>query len=299
MNVLPEQDFPPGRHRALKEHLMEEIRHDRVDNSPAQHGRWLRPGLAAAAVATAVALTFVVTGNGGRSAPAPAASQATKLLQNIALAAEKTAVPTGVRNDQYVYIREEGASLGSGKPPALEPLSRNEFWLSVDGTRPGLVNEPGMHNVPLAAGPPGSTDTRSYRYLQTLPTDPDQMLKWLRTHSTGGKSTDQNAFVEVETLIAGTLPPPAVSAALYRAAAKIPGVVVVPDAVDAIGRHGVAVARVGDDKLLELIFDKKTYIYLGHREIAADTTSWQKKGQTVAMTAIEQRTIVDKPGQRR
>ncbi|MFJ1745457.1 hypothetical protein ACIOJD_04340 [Streptomyces sp. NPDC088116] len=66
------------------------------------------------------------------------------------------------------------------------------------------------------------------------------------------------------------LMPPARSAALYRAAAKIPGVVVIPDAVDAAGRHGVAVARANEGERQELIFDKETKQFLGGRIVAVE-----------------------------
>jgi hypothetical protein len=125
------------------------------------------------------------------------------------------------------------------------------------------------------------------------------MLKWLHRVSGGGESEDQNTFVQVGDLLFETLMPPAQSAALYRAAARIPGVVVVPDAVDAAGRHGVAVARVNDGEREELIFDKETKQFLGERIVAVeDLPDGQKKGELTGSSAILERAVVDKPGQR-
>jgi hypothetical protein len=82
-----------------------------------------------------------------------------------------------------------------------------------------------------------------------------------------------------------------VSAALYRAAALIPGVTVVADVTDAIGRHGVAVAFTYQGTRMEWIFNRQTVRYLGARHInVAD-------GATTSMAAVVQRAFVDHAGQ--
>ena len=62
---------------------------------------------------------------------------------------------------------------------------------------------------------------------------------------------------------------PELTSALYRAAAKIPGVMLVDDATDAAGRHGVAIARPDETRgaRSEWIFDRKTFAYLGERTV--------------------------------
>ncbi|MES4904431.1 MULTISPECIES: CU044_5270 family protein [unclassified Streptomyces] len=105
----------------------------------------------------------------------------------------------------------------------------------------------------------------------------------------------------VGDLIRESLMPPKVSAAFYRAAAKIPGVVVVPDAVDAAGRHGVAVARADSGRSTlreELIFDEKTGEYLGERSVALEDADGHRAGQVTGTTALLNRAVVDKPDQR-
>jgi hypothetical protein len=79
-------------------------------------------------------------------------------------------------------------------------------------------------------------------------------------------------FVLAGDLVGETLMPPAVSASLYRAVSGISGVELVRDAIDAAGRHGVAIARTEHGVRRELIFDKKTYSYLGYRAIAVEDT---------------------------
>ncbi|WP_330306520.1 MULTISPECIES: CU044_5270 family protein [unclassified Streptomyces] len=201
-------------------------------------------------------------GHGNR----PSSYGATRLRPAIAVAAVAAVAATVV---QFVYIESKVgySTQEEGKPARLDPIHQREIWLSVDGTRWGLLEEDRdrLGHVKLEPSTPGVPSNTDYRNLQTLPTDPDRMLEWLHKNSHGGKSEDQNTFVLVGDLVGESLLPPDVAAALFRAAAKIPGVVVVPDSVDAAGRHGVAVARVDSGEREELIFDKKTKEYLGER----------------------------------
>jgi hypothetical protein len=103
------------------------------------------------------------------------------------------------------------------------------------------------------------------------------------------------AFVTIGDLLRNTIAPPEVTAALYRAAALIPGVTFVHNATDAIGRHGVAVGRIGpgvDGGVREeLIFSRATLRLIGERTVIART------GVTTTATAIIARAFVDHRGQ--
>jgi hypothetical protein len=298
---LPDRDLPPGRHRLLKEHLMTEIRQEQSD-VPVRR-RFVRTALVVGAVAavTAVAVTFTVPS--GDPAPPSASAEAAALLEDIALAAAHGDVPKDIRDDQFVYIKSKvGWSVyEEGKPPRLEPIHQREVWKSVDGTRKGLLRDAdaGFADEPLDADSPDDPSSTNYRNLQTLPTDPDKMYDWLNSVSQGSSSKDEANFVLVGDLARESLMPPAQAAALYRAAARISGVFVIDDAVDAAGRHGVAVARVDDGERQELIFDKKTKEFLGERAVAVeDMKGGFKKGDVTARTAVLDRTVVDKAGQR-
>ncbi|KUJ38091.1 CU044_5270 family protein [Streptomyces sp. NPDC093228] len=301
MNQLPERDLPPGRHHLLKEHLMTEIR--RETGTPARvRTTWLRPALAAAAVATAAAVTLVVlpASSGGGASGRQTDEAATALLENIALAAEHAGVPSGIRDDQFVYIksRDAYATPRAGGPAELGPVHDREIWLSVDGRHRGLLEEdrPGNEHVTLEPTSPGSRRAADYRALSKLPTDPDEMRDWLYEISAGEVDTerpdkDYAAFVLLGDLIRESLMPPKVSAALYRAAAGIPGVTLVRHVEDSTGREGVAVTRGSGDGSDQLIFDPKTYAFLGERQLDA-------KGQVTGVSAVLERTVVDKAGER-
>ncbi|MFF5075880.1 CU044_5270 family protein [Actinoplanes sp. NPDC000266] len=109
-----------------------------------------------------------------------------------------------------------------------------------------------------------------------------------------GNGPDSEAFTTISDLLGESYPPAALYPALYRAAAKIPGVLVVDDAVDAAGRHGVALARVDESGLRqELIFDKSDYTYLGTRMVrTTDDPEGIKAGTVTYSSAILSRALV-------
>jgi len=148
-------------------------------------------------------------------------------------------------------------------------LHSRQVWMSTDG-KDGWLIEAGEEDITLA----GSTPlTGAYDSLVKLPTDPDVLLKQIYKESDAVRDPevprDQAAFVAIGDLLNESYPPADVAVALYKAAAKIPGVVAVDDAVDALGRHGVAIARQNDTdgQRTEWIFDKKTLQLLGDRTV--------------------------------
>ncbi|MFE0424381.1 CU044_5270 family protein [Streptomyces sp. NPDC058953] len=315
----PEWDLPPGRHEALRAHLLTEIHRSAAgtaDDAAAEtdtdttsvrfRRRWTRPALTAAVAVVAAVVTLTVLPADGAS-PRAASPEAAALLEGAALATKSQRLPDGIRDDQFVYIRSKVGWMaytdggGSGEASVVvDPVRKREVWLSIDGTRPGLLREPGGPGT-LVLDPstphPNNTD---YRNLQTLPTDPDEMFRWLRKNADGDKPVDQQTFTLVGDLIGESLLPPDVAAALFRAAAKIPGVELVEDSVDAAGRKGVAVAREDDGIREELIFDLATKTYLGEREVAVkDLGPGLEEGTVVGRSAILERTVVDAVDQRK
>ena len=65
----------------------------------------------------------------------------------------------------------------------------------------------------------------------------------------------------------------------------------VPDATDAIGRHGVAVAYTYQGIRTEWIFSKKTFRYLGNHDVNVTN------GSSAGVSAVLQRAFVDHAGQ--
>ncbi|NGO77380.1 hypothetical protein G6045_17180 [Streptomyces sp. YC504] len=321
---------------------MNEIQQDDTARAARRAPRrtWLRPAFAGPALAGALALAVVggvaLAGGDGGTAGTPGASDtggtgtgvavggpapktAAQLLDRVATVASKEDIGE-IRDEQYAYIKTKAAWGESEmcEPMKLGPVKEREAWVPVAGDRAGVFRTDAGAPVEAMEKPlPGIASNTYYRHLESLPTDPAKMLDWLHKASEGGnslkpggKSVDQNTFALVGDLVRESLVPPKVAAALYRAAAKIPGVELVPQAKDAIGRDGIAVGRVDEESGTreELIFDKKSYAYLGERGVLTkdgdggsvtlpDGTEKQcagtPKGTVIANTAVLDRKVVD------
>jgi hypothetical protein len=286
-------------------------------------GHLRRPSRAiVGAVAGTVALATIATVIGITSHSSlmhPAASKgAIQLLSRVADVAARQPAPH-VRDSQYMYV-ETTAAVPSSSPAPLtnkpRPFPRHihlkmitsQVWVPVDnlcrtGLEHGITAEGQTSSSTFSAQQPGvkcpnigGLNDPTYRLLQTLPTSPHALLAMIyRVERGHGPGSAQEAFVTIGDLLRNTIAPPKVTAALYRAAALIPGVILVSDATDAIGRHGVAVARIGpgvDGGVREeLIFSKATLQLIGERTVIART------GVTTTATAIIARAFVDHRGQ--
>lgn len=316
------EDLSPERFRHQKELLMNHIDAGSRRDRPAQPAtrptsRLLRPALLVPV--SAMALAGILAGglalgtdNEDRTTTAKATATATQgtggLLHHLSAVALTSEAPV-VRNDQFLYTRSEvrEADISSGKA-VLSPLTETESWSSQD-PRPlkktGLTRVDGKDEVSNAElgdvhGTPAGLFRPTYHWLASLPTDPDELLAYLRTHvrKEAGQETDQIVFEQIGVLLGGMLPPKT-AAAVYRAAARIPGVEEAPDAKDAIGRTGLGIARE-DTKYgnrTEWVFDKDDYAFLGSREYRTKDAPYAKAGTLLSSTAEIEHAIVDKAGQ--
>ncbi|MGW0658196.1 CU044_5270 family protein [Streptodolium elevatio] len=311
--------LPLGRHQQLREHLMSEIERETVP-APARNpsrppgGARLRWTLIAPAVAAAVAGAVVVSAaviEGPSSRPAVSAADrdaAAGLLARAALVAgAKAEVP--VRDDQYEYIETWGANakieMVDGKyRTTLMPPSKNEVWRPVTGTGEMLMRSGNGSEFrdSVTAPAPGEkiSGHPGYRFLESLSTDPGTLLGQLRELAQPNDNPpDQRVFTLIGDILRAGVMPPEFSAALFRAAAELPGVTILPNATDALGRPGVAVAMVAaQGSREEWIFDPDTAELLGWRDVAARDNDEiaVKKGQVLDSTAIVHRGIVDRAG---
>ncbi|MFH8842553.1 CU044_5270 family protein [Streptomyces sp. NPDC017868] len=285
---------------------------------------WIAAPMAACAVVAGVAVLAPRDAPGGSpghgSVGQPASSEAVRVLSGAALAAAAAPAPN-VRPGEYVYVKSLVAHAGrdaAGGPAALPPAHQREVWLSPDGSRPGLLREPGAADTELGAEAPvyeldrpGATPRKTtmeaappsvtnptHAYVATLPTDPDVLLRLIQDQTRAGEGdADQRAFTAIGTLLAETWAPPKVTAALYEAAARIPGVTVLPSAKDAAGREGVAVARTAHGEQTQWIFDRATSAFLGERTVLTRTTSAGRAGTVLGVSAVLAKAAAPAPGE--
>ncbi|MFD0260302.1 CU044_5270 family protein [Kitasatospora indigofera] len=345
-SLLPapaQPELTADRHQLLRGHLMNEIT-DAARPVPAAR-RYRKLGwIAMPAMVGGLALALVLGTGGNGTTPGQAAAGATQpsavqpdsagqsggakapvlnavpasaveLLGQAAQAAAKKPADQ-VKDGQFVYVKTlvSGVEYSGpdGSVATVRPLHPREIWLSVDGSKPGLLVEQG-HPAAGKDGKPGrpdgglelppvahpSLDAPTYRFLEKLPTDADALLKQIREASGPGKSpehADSLAFKMIGELLMEQITPPAVRSALYQAAAKIPGVTLTPDAADAAGRHGVAVGFAVGDSRIEWIVETGGYELLGVRQVLLKDGPLGKKGDAVAPSSVEVRAVVDKAG---
>ncbi|MGW1927203.1 hypothetical protein ACWCQ0_51845 [Streptomyces massasporeus] len=114
---------------------------------------WIAAPVAACAVvagAVVLAPQEGPTGSPGRVSAHPA-PEAVRFLSGAALAAAAAPAPDA-RPGGYVYVRSLVAHAGrdaAGGPATLPAAHQREVWLSVDGSRPGLLREPGAADTEL------------------------------------------------------------------------------------------------------------------------------------------------------
>ena len=296
-----ERDLPAGRQHTLKEHLISELRlaASPAAGRPATRRRRM-PAIAiaatgAAALAAALVLTLLPANTSGAS---PAA---VRLLAKIATTAARQPAPP-VRDSQFWYIKSwvayQVCNGGSGNNCVLVKPHERQIWQSVSNQCvTGLLREYGQ-DTPLKFTTNylhcpyrGGVHDPTYRFLQSLPTDPHALLSLIEQQMQGQLPRPEEAFTTIGDLLREAIAPPRVSAALYRAAALIPGVTAVANATDAIGRHGVAVAMTYLSVRSEWIFSKHTLRYLGERDINT------ANGTTTGEAAVLQRAFVNHAGQ--
>ncbi|MEV0401634.1 CU044_5270 family protein [Actinoallomurus sp. NPDC050550] len=191
--------------------------------------------------------------------------------------------------------------------------ARRTIWLPVSGRATGgVLLERGLPakqygNWPLppearqevgTTGPTRAADVDNraeylrtdYAYLSRLPADPKGMRAHLYTGLKAGTAQgDLEAWSRVGGMLTEAYMPAAQRAALFRAAATIPGAEAVGSAEDAAGRTGVAVARVepAAGERTEYIFDRRTYTFLGQRTVVVDAEKAQAPVGTVTESTAQ------------
>jgi hypothetical protein len=227
------------------------------------------------------------------------------------------------RPDQFVFVESIVAYQSTRRAPdgvhslySVVPEDRR-IWQSVDGTHDGLLltrTRPGSGTwvrSPLPGCRNGKMDgikgdqvfphaerctVDTSAVLDKLPTNAADMFRYLYSDKNGSRTADQRAWTKVGDLIRESYARPAVMAAIFSAAARIPGVSVVHGVVDVAGRPGIAVALTDLGVREELIFDPATHAYLGERGVNTKDQESGKKGTVVGSAAILRLAIADKSG---
>lgn len=127
--------------------------------------------------------------------------------------------------------------------------------------------------------------------ISSLPRDPYRLLNNIYKLTLGqGRSVDGQAFVFIADLLRTGVVPADLRAALYEAAAMIPGVTVTEAQANLDGRTGVAIGHTESSGVTgrqEIIIDPETGQLIGEREVLTQDYGAIPAGTAVTWTAIE------------
>jgi hypothetical protein len=174
---------------------------------------------------------------------------------------------------------------------------RRDVWLSIDGSKAGLLIQTEAKTGKKYHVPLERDGTKAF--LTTLPTDPKAMRAWLYEVSAGTAAEngpDAAAWDKIGETMREKYLPPAARAALFEAAATVPGTTLQKQA-DLAGRKGVAVSLLSGPVRFDYIFDAKTYEFLGERVVVVGHLPPYPKGVVSRWTAQLRMTVVDRAGQ--
>lgn len=134
--------------------------------------------------------------------------------------------------------------------------------------------------------------------VSSLPKDPRALLNFIRERTKGaGPSSEMEALITIaDTLRTGVIPAD-VRAALYKAAALIPGVTVVDKQATLNGKTGVAIGIQSPDggARQEIIIDPDTGLMIGERDVSLKATADFPAGTATAWTAVQTSVVNSAP----
>jgi hypothetical protein len=269
----------------FEERILAELKEEVVARQPglppAKTRRPPRRIVMAAAIgvsASVAAGLAVATGTSPAGTRAPGYSLAADFLNRAAATARAQNTPLP-KPDQAGYLEQLIVSPGphGGIRECLVnwyPSPLTGLAVTIAGGRCG----PGVPPVPSALKSFSPSPKAGYLYpaLNTLPTSPAALRAALYAAAARGgaawsmpssASADQIVFSFISRLVQVPLSG-SLRAALYEVIARIPGVILVRDAVDAAGRHGTGIVMKWDYPgygmgTAEIIFAPRTYTVLG------------------------------------
>jgi hypothetical protein len=278
----------------------------------ARAANWPRLAISGAVAVCAAAAVIVAVGfpSGGRVPSRPGLPQAQAprisldvLLRRAAAAAAAQPEPHG---DQYAYSDVVTYSPTYSRPGKLVSghITGNlQEWQSVNGSHPNTYRAtpcvvdgdtadavPGTCTFTGSASPqtPGGS---TYAELEAIPTAPGALVSYLTRDGDLVQRYGRDAaqwYSIVVILQDNPAVPPRLSAALFEAARKIPGIALLGNIASPSGARGVAVARATPWTGLrtELIFDPQTYRFAGYQDVTLGATDGLAAGSVWDATAL-------------
>jgi hypothetical protein len=233
----------------------------------------------------------------GQGPPATAAALLQRAAQAAAATPDLVPEPGRFVYTEVLTVGEEELPENANGTTATTPLKTPPYivrtWLSADG-RGGAANQViapgGQWNT---VSPPTSLCPLNWQncdpgYLANLPGTVSGMLSYVLTQ---GSPTGPAAYRFLTGMITSSwiddeLMPNQGNALMYQALATVKGIYLIPHVTDSAGRAGIAVAacvppaidapslqRYSCPEHFEMIFDPRTYEFIGFSDVTATGTS--------------------------
>jgi hypothetical protein len=260
--------------------------------------------LAAAAASAAIMLPSVLAGQ--PSAPARRMHSSATAAAVLLRAARATAALPDLhaRPDQFIYTNSVSRYITQ-----RNRLFVTRAWLSADGWHGGLTLQRWASGKRWYDTFPMydclTLPHTNWYYKANCPAPPayvtnlPRTAKAMKRYLLAGHGTVPPAVSAMQNItgLYQFLVPHRRAALMFQALSQIEGIRVIDHATTLTGRKGIGVAAYypAHGTRYELIFDPKTYLYIGNSETALNST-YMPKG-TVNGNAVLQIAVVDKAGQ--
>ena len=197
-------------------------------------------------------------------------------------------------SDDWVWVRGP-QSIAATFGPESEQVA-NAWWEAVSSSS-GSFEAGDLLRAPGGAFYGGDAGA-GFADLDQLPRDPYRLLNYIYRVTLGsGPSPDTEALVYMaDRLRAGNVPAD-LRAAMYKAAAMIPGVTFISDQATLDGRTGVAIGRVEDawGTRVDIIIDPDTGTFIGDREVLLRDRDGVPAGTAVRWTSVTSSVVDEAP----
>lgn len=273
-----------------------------------------RGGLAAAAIGALVAVVLLVQavlppGTGG-----PGRAQAT--LNELAAVAAVGETPS-LAPGEFLYVMTTGVEARTQNDLSLKGSwtiivrVRQETWLASDGSgrivehvrRPRFATTEDRKTWRRAGSPPlphGDLSISKFGAgelapldLGALPRDPESLADLIDSGgATGTSAKERGDPIDTIANLLGSVPATAdLRSALFKAAARLTGIVTLGAVRDPVGRSGIGVALVRSGVRTELIFDAESSALLAR--IVTQLDGEGHPFRVVARSTYDERGVVD------
>lgn len=253
------------------------------------------------------------TGPAVNRIPGPAVTEAQLVDYATRAAAAAAALNPGPHD--WVYAKTEMAASSSGTGGFLfgPPDERvtTSVWTRVDLSEAASLAHGKITFSQMLPGTLAGWPSISYRYLESLPTDPAALEAVIRAnlrHDRLVHPGQVGIFEAIDYLMSSELRavlPPRLQAGLYGVLARLPDVRF-DRTTDIAGRFGLGLSIIEEGYIkAEIVINPRTYAYMGdlfvavraHTAVGLDGTTKIKKGQILGWTAMLRSGIVRQAGQ--